>query len=457
MSATVADIRATIVDALRDAEAAAELDPALLLAFEGGTGDVDLAALELDSLMRMELLVALEMEHGAVVTPRTLSELASLDQLVECVLAGGDVVTGAPGSDDPVTGALGSDDPVTDDPFTDDAVPETRGAPDPPVDAVTNTDASGADLPRVVRLFRRAFAGSNTVAQLDRLLVRLEGRIAPLDLAALCRHRRDLLPAAVAPAIEGELQRRLEALERAVSAEGDVERFEITRPSPALLHAAAPGDGRARALLVCFSVVGGRKLFVPLPTFLQSVDASRFEVLLVTDPHATAFRGGVPGLGVDVHEVVRSLAEHPLVAGRSSVRVLGCSAGAFPAQLLGRRIGAELTLAASGRFPSERHLGTLASMYGSCVAAALRAPRARVLFAHGTAKRRDAAYARRLARLTFARRVEVSLAGRAIEHNLFEPLADAGRLGAFLERTLLAPLDDLDRAPRRSAIVLDAR
>jgi len=428
-AAASAHIRATIVDALVDAEAAPELDPGLLAAFEAGTGDVELETLELDSIVRMELLVALEMEHGAVVPPSALAELRSLDELVafvEAAAANGD-----------------GDDAV--------ATPTTDGSQERPVPCAP-------DAPRVVRVFRRAFAGSRTVAQLDRLIVRLEGRLTPLELATLVEHRDALLPAGVGEAFRAELDQRLDALTAALarSGERDPEPFVTTRLGPAVFHAEGPGTRADKTLLVCFSVVGGRKLFVPLPVFLQHLDARRHDLLLVADPEGTAFRGGVPGLGGDVTAVVRAIADLPQLAEYGAVRVLGCSAGAFPAMLLGRRVGAELTVAASGRFPSERHLGALVSMYARCVLAALRAPRARVVLAHSGTKRRDAAYARRLARLTGARRVAVELREHELGHNLFEPLVATGRLSAFLERTLLARAEALDASPRAATLVLDA-
>lgn len=74
---TAEAIRATIVTALEEVGAGERVSPTALAAFEAGAADIDLADAGLDSLGRMELLVALELEHDVVVAPSVLFSLRS--------------------------------------------------------------------------------------------------------------------------------------------------------------------------------------------------------------------------------------------------------------------------------------------------------------------------------------------------------------------------------------------
>ncbi len=405
----------TIVDALQDAGVAANLDLPRLTAFATGEVDIPLAELALDSLTRMELLVALEIEFGVVVLPNAFARFRSLGDLVQHVKD----TEGAAGASPSEAGL-------------------PAGLPGP-------TPAISAGAPRIARLFQRAFGYCSTVAEMHLLLSHLADRMSPLEAVALIGWQRQgrLVPPEAPPKFSAALTEWLNAFDGALQRSGKAapEPFLGRRVSPAAMHYVGPGDRAEKTLLVGFSVKGSRTLSIAQAVFLQHVDSTKYDVLMISDLLATAFRAGVPILGADIHAVVQWVADLPMLREYARLRTAGCSAGVYPATLTGRRIGAELVVGFNGRFPSERYLGTLVKMYCHSWLSSARHRRSRVLLVHGETKRRDVAFAKRLGWLTGARRLAVRMPGRDLGHNVLPPLVEHGELTYFLERTLFAPLD----------------
>ncbi len=79
-------LRQTLADVL-STTSRINIKPALLKAFEQSHKDIFIEDLTLDSLARMNLLVALEVNHGVLINFEELAQLDSLEQLVELALA----------------------------------------------------------------------------------------------------------------------------------------------------------------------------------------------------------------------------------------------------------------------------------------------------------------------------------------------------------------------------------
>jgi acyl carrier protein len=409
---SAAKIRSTVAHALQDANVAEHVASSRIAAFEKGEGDIPLSDLTLDSLSRMELLVALEMEYGAVILPHVFAQFRSLSDIVAYVESSRAGLEAAP-----VTHASGE--------------PEAA--------------AQHESAPRIARLFKRAFGHCRTVAEMLLLLSHLADRMTPLEAATFREWQRAgrLLPSEAPSKFAAALSDWFDAFEAAMRGSGksEPEPFKGRRVSPAIMHYTGPGERADKTLLVCFSVKGNRSLSIALAPFLQHLDASQYDVLIVADLWATAFRSGVPFLGADIHEVVRSVAGLAFLRDYARIRATGCSAGVYPAMLTGRHLGAELTVGFNGRFPSERRLGTLIGMYINCWKSARRNRDARVLLIHAMNTRRDAAFARRLGRLTGTSRLAVEMPDRDLKHSVLPPLVHHGELKYFFEQTLLAPVD----------------
>ncbi|BBK34873.1 phosphopantetheine binding protein [Stella humosa] len=76
-------IRRVLVDALEIGGVAAIHEPAIRDPFLAGTADITLERLEMDSLAKMELCIAVEVETGVSLTPDDLLAYATLGQLVQ--------------------------------------------------------------------------------------------------------------------------------------------------------------------------------------------------------------------------------------------------------------------------------------------------------------------------------------------------------------------------------------
>lgn len=77
--------RQLVVEALRAANVPGLDDDPRIGQFVAGTGDVDLAELDLDSLGAMEFCIYIEVNHGVSIVPDTLREIATLGKLAGIV------------------------------------------------------------------------------------------------------------------------------------------------------------------------------------------------------------------------------------------------------------------------------------------------------------------------------------------------------------------------------------
>jgi hypothetical protein len=401
--------RQRLLEALDVIGATGSLSRSLRDGFLAGDGDVPLGELKLDSLGRMDLMISLETDFGVVVTPTEFVRFRSLGQVAAHV-----------------------------DLKRSQAVPATAGGR---AVAAPRTEAE----PPVVKLFRRVLRMCATAAQLYRVLSTLEHRLAPPELATLDDwHRRGWLLGAQA---EDKYQRALDewlARMRAMLASSGKqapEPYTARRISPAVRHFAGPGPASGKTLIICFATRGGRRLMIPNPALLQHMDARRFDVLVVGDPWVTGFRGAVPPLGRNAAEVVESLARLELLRDYAQVRTMGLSAGSYPALLMGYRLQAERVVSMVGRFPAERHVGTLLRMVLDIRDAVKRGRRPRVVLAYGADGTRDRNFARIVSWLTGGVHLVVATPGREVAHRrFFSDMLEDRTLGKFLETTVLAPV-----------------
>jgi hypothetical protein len=404
-------IRQRLLEALDVVGATAPVSRSLRAHFLSCEKDLPLDQLNLDSLARMELMVSLETDFGVVVTPTELSRFRSLGQIAAHV--------------EPRIGS---------------AAAGKRGGAGIPADAAPAGEAE----PSVVRLFRRVLRICGTVAHLHKALGSLEHRLTPLELEMLgdWQRRGRLMGAQVEEkyrhALAGWLQRMQSML--ASSGKEAPEAYAAHRISPVMTHFAGPGPAAGKTLVVCFAAKGARHLLIPNAALLQHLDARRFDVLVVSDPWATAFRTGVPLLGRTAAETVESVARLEWLRDYRQVRTLGCSAGSYPALLMGYRLQAELIVSVVGRFPAERHVKALFRMLVDMRNAVKRGRRPRVILAYGADRSRDRNYARIVSGLTGGGRMEVAIPGRKAAHWIFRDMLEDRTLASFLEMTVLAPM-----------------
>ncbi|BBK39919.1 hypothetical protein STAQ_49970 [Allostella sp. ATCC 35155] len=80
-------VRQILVDALEIGSVAAIYEPAIRGPFLSGEDDLSFDRLDMDSLARMELCIAIEVETGVSLTPDDLDSFRSLGALARRVVA----------------------------------------------------------------------------------------------------------------------------------------------------------------------------------------------------------------------------------------------------------------------------------------------------------------------------------------------------------------------------------
>lgn len=404
---SLAAVRRTLLESLETTEVTATLSPARLSAYADGRQDIALRELRMDSLARMELLIALELEYQAVIGPETFARFRTLDEIAGYVVA------------------------------------HRAAAPERPVSPGRQEAVPDRDAPAIVRLYHRVLRMCRAVAQLDRVHSSLEHRMTPLELTALlaCHRAGGLLPASTAEKFHRAADAWLERQEDELRAAGKTppEPYLSTRILPAVRLFSAPGERRDRTLLIIFSGKG-RRVMVSHATLLQHFDARRYDVLILVDAGDSSFRAGGPLLGRTLYDVVDWASRLPLVRDYPRVRTMGISAGAYLAVLTGCHLGAELTLGVAGRLPPERHVRMILTMLFRLWLASRRSPGGQVLLCADEDRSRDKNFSRVIAWVTGGRRIGVRTPGAPLGHLMLLPLLARKQLGTFLEDSLLAPL-----------------
>jgi len=414
LSGNIDHHRKAIIRALDD-RTRDQLPPSLIAAFENGDADIRLRDIAMDSLARMELLIALELEHGLIITPKEFSERGSLGKIAARLLS-----------------------------------VQTQGAPRPDArlpDSAGGDPAPGTDKPPyVVRFFRRVFSYCHTVAQFNRALVTLEHRLTPTDVDLLHATHRDgrLIPPDAAGKFHTVFSLWIDKVVAMMrdSGKAEPEPFVSKRVAPAVTLFAGPGAPADKRLVVCFAIRGGRSLMMPNAVLMQHTDAARYDLLVVAEPLSGRYDLGVPLLGNNVTEVIEWLGRQELVRSYRAVRTLGSSAGAYPALIGGYMLGAEVAVSAGGRLHSWRHYGKILERMWITWRAVRGKSSTRALLCFGIDKTRDRNYARIMAWLSGGRLVAIRFSGGSVGHLLLERLIERGELAQYLERTVFADPDD---------------
>ena len=288
----------------------------------------------------------------------------------------------------------------------------------------------------ICRLYSRLAERTRSQNLRNRVHIELENRITPLEWAELQRHSETLRADDAFLASWLQIHSPMMGL----SGKSRTEPFERRRLAPGVVLYAKgqTADARKRSLVVCFTG-RARRMMMPMPVFLQYLDASAADVVIVSCPRDGLYSNGLPGLALDVPSLLEQVALIADAGRYARVVTMGTSAGASPSLLFGLRHGCEAVLAVgigaadepSGRSPS-RSLEALARQFSG-----LSPRRPRVFLVHGADDSRDAETAEAWASLVHALRLPVSSASGKVGHNALWPIAQAGRLSAILGATLL--------------------
>lgn len=273
------------------------------------------------------------------------------------------------------------------------------------------------------------------------LLARAENRLPPRDFLDLGRRLAERDPDLGAAFAERDSARTLSAVAP--------EPYRRSELAPHVdLYADPTVPAADKTLLVAFATTKGRML-IPNVVFLQALPARHFDVLLLSDPNADHFAGGLAGFADDLPGLVGAVARAVEPGRYRRHMALGASMGGFPAIRYAIIAGADRAVALSG-LPAWQ-VNRLQSGRGTeaydpiCPCTRARCPDIRAV--HAARNRKDREAAALLAARCGARVVPV----RGLDdHNVVAPHWQRGRLRHFLAAQL-----DFDPRPDLPAFDTD--
>ena len=409
-------IRRVLVRAL-DEKVLENLKATDVEAFVQGEADLSLRKIGMDSLARMDLLVAIEVEFNVLISPQELIEMRSLGSVAAAVQAGMNLE------------------------------PEE-------IQCAAPKDPTVQDAPRVVRLFRRLLKTCGTATAFNKGLQTLEHRLTPLEFGTLKDWNEDhqLIPQGTPLKFNTAANHWLAYLEPMIAASGKnhFEAFHCHRISPYVSLFKGTGDSKGKELLVCFSAQHLYHLAIPNAVLLQHTDANRFDVLIVAEPLGENYLTGVPHLGNNLSDVIQWICHLSILKSYKGLRVLGGSAGGFPAILAGLQLNANLIVSASGRFEllhdyPQKVIKRLPYLWR--IARSSRGPKIILSYAEGEPQ--DARFAKLMNRMLETTTITKNVGHRSLGHSILPRLNATGQLGAHLQETIfrnLAAPDSVSKA-----------
>ena len=330
----------------------------------------------------------------------------------------------------------------------------------------------------MIAVYARQLGRCRTVNELNRLNILLENRMTPLELAALpsvlppmprdrgplrkvltkwCydslpRHvrtrinkvRRKLPRRLLATLTDDDIARaahewvgRINALV-ALSGKPQPEPYVRTRLAREMAIYRGPGARENKTLLILFAG-NAQRVMLPLPVFIQHLDARQTDVVLLRDPQRAAYRQGLWRFASTLDGLADALPVWTHAEEYRAVEVLGTSGGGLPAVMVALQLGAAAVVSVGGNGPDDARWTRHGSIPPRERLQQLRAgpgKAVKITLAFGAQSPRDETAARELAALVGADCLPVSDADRPVGHGALFPLAQRGRLVEFLDTAL---------------------
>jgi len=273
-----------------------------------------------------------------------------------------------------------------------------------------------------------------------------EDHLTPSEFSVLlhCNNNRELIPKDSAEKFITALDDWFLNMNNMLltSGKSEPEPYTLTKLRPTVWLFTGPNDNANKILVVCFSVQGLRRLTIPNTLFMQYADASKYDILMIREPHAQGYMQGVPHVGRDEIEVIEWIKTHKVLSRYERIRTIGSSAGGYPAVLAGHYLKAEFAMSAGGRFHSSRKSPRLVwrRIKMTFIARIIsRCPK--IIFSHSINSRRDRKYALIMSWITGGVRIPIKDSEATIGHQFFEDLLKQGKLKAFFQQTIFSEYD----------------
>ena len=315
----------------------------------------------------------------------------------------------------------------------------------------------------MISFYHRLMRGCHTINQQNKLRITLENRMTPLELDVL---RSELPPAPMTlQHLFGkgvkELRRKFpgmfktwhQGFEVTLSAHKWVEQLDPIyslsgkpRPEPfvrrklrsPLTFFEARGDKTHKILAICF---GGnaQRMMMPMPVFLQHLNADRVDVAFLTDPRRNSFRRGVDGIAPNMEFLINELKTLLRIEEYQGVVAIGTSSGGTPAILTAVKLGLDAGLSVGGNGPDDpgwlmddgKETGDLLSQYSK-----QSSVEPKLFLAFGSDIPKDRLAAEALSSIVPSTLIPISNPSGPVGHNALYSLLIQGKLVEFLETTV---------------------
>ncbi len=292
----------------------------------------------------------------------------------------------------------------------------------------------------MIRLYERLSRHCPTVNQLNRVHIALENQLLPSGLHSLAQ-TTDSAPI-WRDRWSVERQRWIAGLCQWSSCSGIAQPQTFRRCCRGrgiVLYADDRIPVAEKRLLVCFTGVA-RRLMIPMPVFLQHVDARSTDVLLLRYPKPDGYRNGMPGIADSFSELFKVLPDFFPAGAYRQRAALGVSGGGIPAVVLGVLAGFDAAMAFGIGHPDDERWREVLESSAATTLNGLRSRHigTRIVLVHGKDSEPDFGAATAWAASLPARIFSVGQSDAKVGHACMHPFVTAGQLTAFLQRELWA-------------------
>lgn len=410
-------IRNDIID-LIDPRITKRLKPSLITSFKNGDEDITFRELGMDSLARMDFLVALETNYETVITLREFSRFRYLGNVVAHILS-----------------------PSL----------ECKQEQNPTLLIENSLDSSHLAIkegspPYIVRFFQRVVSYCHTVAQMSKAFSTLEHRLTPMDIECLYDWHLNgqLIPKKVATKFQTATFDWLKEMKILMlnSGKQQPESFVSRRISPSTTLFSGSGSPINKTLLICFPPDDIRHLTIPNAALMQHTNSEHFDLLIISDSFNDGYRLGTLPFGQYLSETIELLASNTLINEYSRIRTLGFSAGAYPAIIAGCLFKAEMAFSISGRFHRKKHILKNIDKVITTWRTVRKGYCPKTVFSYSKDNSRDRKYARTISKISGGSKIAIEIKNEKTRHLILQRLLERGELAEFLARTIFAEINN---------------
>jgi hypothetical protein len=196
-------------------------------------------------------------------------------------------------------------------------------------------------------------------------------------------------------------------------------------------------QAEGKTLILAFPGANHR-LMMPVSALLQALPANRVDIVLIRDGTRTAYRAGLEGVGDSLERFADALPELLGFASYDRVAGVGVSSGGLPILLVSLRLELAAVLVCGGNSPYDTRWDRPGdqSPAHALKAAAAQGTSTRVTVAYGAQSEVDRINEVDIATCLGIAPYEVTHPTREVKHNVLFPLAEEGKLPAFLAERL---------------------